>query len=157
MLKRSFFIGTRKRLQAVLATADEKSCRVRLSGIKRADYMAEVYSGKVRRVNCTLMPEQYAQLALAAQCSGRAPAQYLRDAAFAYLEGRYLVPLDMEERLAELSVLLRGIGNNLNQIARRANAVGKTTVFDLLKARREMQRLESTLENFVRHPPRRDS
>lgn len=88
-----------------------------------------------------------------ARLAGKPPTAFLREAALAYLERRYLVPARIEDRLQELVFLFRNIAGNLNQLAAKANALKRATVFDLLFARRLVLRLEEAVKDFLRRPP----
>lgn len=108
------------------------------------------YRQTVRRVTCTLRHETYEKLIK--RSSGRKPAVFVRDAALAYLEQRYLVPADIERRLVTVTALIRNIAGNLNQIAAKTNTLQRVLLWDLKKARERVLELEDVIRRFVRYP-----
>lgn len=120
---------------------------------KKAKYMAEVYRKEHRYINCVLTLEEYDVLKERAVSIGRKPTVYLREAAFAYMQARYLVPSGVEEQLSTLIAELRKIGGNVNQLAKRANRIQKLTVWDAVLARERLNQLEDRVKAFIRNPP----
>lgn len=107
------------------------------------------YKKRTRQVSVTLSVEEYKLLKDAASRQGRrSVGQQLRAEAQAYREQRHLPEIDTQNYLTELIRILRGIGNNLNQIAKHSNtiqqAVGDQQVIQML------QTLEATAEGFTR-------
>lgn len=98
--------------------------------------------------------EEYEELSRCAIRAGFKATAYFKKASFAYINNEYVVPVNIEKKLGEIIWLLRNIGNNLNQLSARANTLKKTTVFDLLKAKKNLHDLEVTIKNFVRNPPK---
>lgn len=138
----------RRRLLAVL---DPRKAREKA---QRARYMREVYRQVNRSLNVTMPRERFtAILAPAAAEAGLTVTEYLREAAFAYAEQRYLVPSGLEAALWAVSDQLAALGNNLNQIARHANLEHQATRQDLADARRCLERAEQLVESAVRSPP----
>ena len=110
------------------------------------------YKQLVKRVNCTLIRDEYEELSRQASKAGLKLTPYVKRAAFAYTKQEYVVPLRVEEDLQEIIWLLRSIGNNLNQLAAKANTLKQATIFDLKKAKKSVHELESIIKNFVRNP-----
>jgi len=121
---------------------------------KRAGYMADYRRSKVRYINCAIPIRDYKRLLDRAEKIGVKPTVYLREAAFAYMNQRYLVPQNIEEELRRFILLMRNIGNSLNQIAAKANTLKRVTVFDLHKAKKRINQLEESVEAFIRNPPK---
>jgi hypothetical protein len=69
-----------------------------------------------RRVSVSLSPAEFARLKRDAALHRVQPTAHLKALAFASLDRRYLVPTDQSERLDALIAILRGAGNNLNQL-----------------------------------------
>jgi hypothetical protein len=138
----------RRRLLAVL---DPRKAVVQAH---RARYMREIYRKAHKTLNVTLSQEQFETVIVprAAQ-AGLTVTEYLREAAFAYAEQRYLVPGGLEAALWAVSDQLAGLGNNLNQIARHTNLEHQATRQDLADARRCLERAEQLVESAVRSPP----
>lgn len=116
-------------------------------------YMREVYRQAHPRLDVTLSQAQYRVLEQAARRSGRPVTAYFREAAFAYLEQRYLVPRDTEQALHALVYQLRAAGNNLNQLAHHANTKRRATAEDVRQARELLTTMEAAITRFVRCPP----
>ena len=135
----------------LLAVIDPRKARAKA---QRARYMREVYRQANKSLNVTMPCERFtAILAPAAAEVGLSPTEYLREAAFAYAERRYLVPRGLEDALWAVSDQLAALGNNLNQIARHANLRGRASHRDLADARRCLERAEQLVQAAVRTPP----
>lgn len=112
------------------------------------------YRHLVKRVNCTLTLDEYEELAKRASKAGFKITPYFKKAAIADTNQEYIVPHRVEEELREVIWLIRNIGNSMNQLAARANTLKKTTVLDLMKAKRNIHDLETTIKKFVCNPPK---
>ena len=110
------------------------------------------YKQLVKRVNCTLIRDEYEELSRQASKAGLKLTPYVKRAAFAYTKQEYIVPQKVEEDLQEIIWLLRSIGNSLNQLAAKTNTLKRATIFDLKKAKKSVHELESIIKNFVRNP-----
>lgn len=75
----------------------------------------------IRRVSVTLTEAEYQLLVLCAEQEKESPTTHLKRRAFEHMANRYVPPPDIRARLDELVRVVRGIGNNVNQIARRSN------------------------------------
>lgn len=76
-----------------------------------------------KRVNITLSESEYARLVEVASESGERPTTFLRNVALAALEGRRVLAKEEEAKVDEFVRVVRGIANNLNQMARYSNAM----------------------------------
>ena len=97
------------------------------------------------RVTCNLYPDQHHRLSSAAHDLRRRLAPFLRDAALAYIEKRYLLPGGIEMQLETIQQEIRRIGTNINQIAARANSLQRITHGDLRKAGKLVELLENQM------------
>jgi hypothetical protein len=102
-----------------------------------------------RRVYGTLTAEEYASLEQRATEAGRAVWSQIHAEAEAYARGEYLPPKDIEERIGELIVQLRRIGNNVNQLVRESYREGELDHRDFIA---QLQELESLIRVFVKRP-----
>ena len=68
----------------------------------------------------------------------------------AHLDERYLVPPDMAERADALLSVLRGVGNNLNQLARYSNEM--RYFLDSEEVRLQVKRLTEEVQAFIERP-----
>ena len=109
----------------------------------------ERFSETRKRVYGTLTQEEYAQIEERAKKANRAVWSQIHAEAEAYASGEYLPSKDVEERIVELIVQLRRIGNNINQIARALNTDGRFKDRDL---EGDLEELESTIRSFVQKP-----
>ena len=105
----------------------------------------------VRRVNVTLSAAEHARMVRAAEAQREPLTTHLKARAFAHLDARYLVPPDLAERLDSLLVVMRGIGNNLNQLARHSNEV--RAFLDAEEVRLQLKRMDEAIRAFVTAPP----
>lgn len=114
-------------------------------------YRADARKAGVRRVSATMNEAEYAQLANSAKTHQERITTHLKTQALANLERRYLVPPDTNERLDTLIAIMRGIGNNLNQLARHSNEM--RYFLDTEEVRLQVKRMEDAVRQFVSHPP----
>ena len=103
------------------------------------------------RATITLSREEYERMAASAQAHGEKITTHLKTQALAHLDNRYLVPPDMLERTDALLSILRGIGNNLNQLARYSNEM--QYFLDTQEVRLQLRRLTEAIEVFIQEPP----
>jgi Bacterial mobilisation protein (MobC) len=101
----------------------------------------------LRRVSATLSAEEYARLTVSAVAFNERPTAHLKHIAMAHLDNRVLVPPELVERLDSLLAVVRGIGNNLNQMARHSNEM--RAFLDTGDVRSELQRLDTTVRTFI--------
>lgn len=87
-----------------------------------------------KRITCNLRDDDHLALKTAADAAGMRLAPFVRDAALAYLAGRSLVPPRLDDLLGRLIAEVRRVGNNVNQIAAKANATGNVTRSDIKRA-----------------------
>lgn len=111
--------------------------------------------GGVRRVSVTLSAEEFTTLGASADQHHERLTTHLKGLAFAHLEDRYLVPPDLASRLDETLAILRGIGNNLNQLARHSNEM--RYFLDTEEVRLQVKRLDQVVRDFVSNPPLKNS
>ena len=105
----------------------------------------------VRRVSVTLSAAEYERLDAHARAQDERLTSHLKACAFAHLDTRYIVPPDIAERLDSLLSILRGVGNNLNQLARHSNEV--RAFLDAEEVRLQVRRMDEAVRAFVERPP----
>lgn len=103
-----------------------------------------------RRVSVTLSAEEYERLKRDADAYGERVTTHAKHCAFAHLDARYLVPPDIAERLESLLAVMRGIGNNLNQLARHSNEM--RYFLDTEDVRLKVRRMDEAVRRFVIDP-----
>jgi hypothetical protein len=125
----------------------------------RADYMQKLREEHrargIRRVSVTLDSDEFTRLSVLAKRQNEAPTAHLKRRAFAHMDERYLVPADVSERLDSLVAILRGIGNNLNQLARHSNEM--RYFLDTESVRLQVKRLEEEISTFIQAPNRAET
>ena len=104
-----------------------------------------------RRVSVTLTATGHGRLVRDASLHRATPTSHLKALALSALEARYLVPPDQAERLDTLIAILRGVGNNLNQLARHANEM--RAFMDTDQVRLQLRRMEEAITEHVSAPP----
>lgn len=97
-----------------------------------------------KRVTVNLLAADHGRLERAAHQAGVPLAPFLRSAALAYLDQRFVVPPRLDELLARLVQETRRVGTNLNQVAARVNTARVADPTDLAEARRVVHSLEDT-------------
>jgi hypothetical protein len=107
-----------------------------------------------RQFSVTISAENYAALLSAAESAGfgKKPGQFLLALFRAHLQESYLLPKgfqeQMEARLGDLLIQVRGACTNLNQLARNANRLKLTTIFDLAEAKKGIIEIEKAIRKF---------
>ena len=103
------------------------------------------------RATITLSREEYERMAASAQAHKEKITTHIKTQALAHLDHRYLVPPDMLERTDALLSILRGVGNNLNQLARYSNEM--RYFLDTEEVRLQLKRMTEAVEVFIQEPP----
>ena len=107
------------------------------------------YKKKTKQISLTLSVEEYKIWQQAAERQGRrSVGQQIKAEALAYRNKEFLPELDTQHYLTELIRILRGIGNNLNQIAHHSNAVG--AAMQEREAISQLKHLEQVADGFIR-------
>jgi hypothetical protein len=91
---------------------------------KRKMYMQEYlarYRNNHHEIKITFSNADYATIKRIAEKQGMKTAVYIRNAIHEQTKHLYLFPLDIEEQIKQAVRNMRGIGNNINQIARYCN------------------------------------
>ena len=104
----------------------------------------------IRRVSATFSASEYERLSASAKVHGEKITTHLKTLAMAHLDARYLVPPDMAERADALLSVLRGVGNNLNQLARYSNEM--RYFLDTEEVRLQVKRITEEVQAFIERP-----
>lgn len=120
--------------------------------IKRAKYMRTEYKKQRKRVDCILTNDEYKQLSKQARKHWLKVTSFLRESAFAYIDQKYLIPDDIQEKLEQNMFLLRNIANNINQIAKHTNTTHKLSILNAYKMKRLIHGLEDQIKKFITSP-----
>lgn len=102
------------------------------------DYLAK-YRQNHREIKITLSNEDYAVIKRIAEKQGTKTSAYIRQATMEQSKHLYLFPKDLEIEIKTAVRNIRGIGNNINQIAKYCNEQRYSspntleTIFNFLK------------------------
>lgn len=121
--------------------------------VQKRRYYHETFQQKKRRVHGTLDRSEYDELAKRAEAEGRSPWQQLLAESRAYQSGMYVPSAQVENELQRLNVECRRIGNNLNQMAKRINILGRLRYEGSIKSelRALLEAIENTTKRLWRH------
>ena len=129
------------------------------SPIDRREYM-KAFRARQRqsghaRITVTLTSDEFERMSSSAEAHSERITTHLKTCAFSGLDAQYLVPPDIAERLDTVVAILRGIGNNLNQLARHSNEM--KYFLDTQEVRLQVKRMEDVVRDFVTLPLRTES
>ncbi len=116
------------------------------------EYMRNVYRKTHHRVTVTFSHDEYQRLQQYAHASQRKLATFLRETVLAFIDNRCLLPKTTEYALHEVTLQIRHIGNNLNQIAHQVNTHKRADKDDIQKSLALLKKLETLIINFVHTP-----
>lgn len=105
------------------------------------------YRTKRKRVNVTFTLEEYDALDRAAKVMGETATTFLHRLAVTALSGRARLSKEDEERFEAFVHVVRGIANNLNQMARYSNSM--RGMLDEREVGYQLQYLEETVRQFL--------
>ena len=109
-----------------------------------------------KRINCSLTKEEYKKILIHAKKADCKITSYFKKSAFAYFENQYILPKNSQKILQGFIFQLRGIGNNLNQIAKKTNRLKKVVnFFNLKKEMQKLHVLENAIQKFISNPPKK--
>jgi len=102
----------------------------------------------VKRISVTVTEGEYKRIKESADSHNQLVTTHLKSLAISYLDGNTIVPAHISERLDELISILRGVGNNLNQLARYSNEM--RYFLDTEEVRLNMRRIEDSVIDFLK-------
>lgn len=121
--------------------------------IDRRTYKArhwQSYKAKRQRVFLTLTQQEYREVAAVAQAAGRSVAQQIWQESCAYREQRFLPSGEIEERIREMTIALRRIGDAVAEIAQDRGVLGKLLGDHRLLE--EVHSIEAEVRTFMQRP-----
>lgn len=121
------------------------------SKIYKANHWKNQKESGYRRVSVTLSGDEYKRMEIEAKKHKVTVTAHLKALALAHLDNEYLIPENMEKRMDELIAILRGVGNNLNQLARHSNEM--KYFLDTQEVRLQLKRMDESIREFITHPP----
>ena len=119
----------------------------------RDDYIKsyrQEYKTRTKRVSITLSNAEYDALEYVAKAEGKKVTALVKEYAFASLSGGLAMPTHLQEELQQLSLLVRNIANNVNQIARHSNRVGDLIADDEQSLLTYLKSLEDEIYAYTR-------
>ena len=111
-------------------------------------FRAEQRENGVRRVSVTLAASEYAALSKSAAIFDELPTTHLKRCALDHLAGDVRLPPEITVRMDAFLSVVRGIGNNLNQLARHANEM--KAFLDTNEVRLQLRRLDEEARDFFK-------
>lgn len=116
----------------------------------RSKYFEE-YRKKTKRVNVTFTAREYEQLKKRAEKLNLTPTEYIKKSYLAYHKNTYLLPQNLEELFNNFLRQVRGIANNVNQIAYNYNA-SKGRIFQKKDLNFNLLNLKELVEDLLKKP-----
>ena len=119
----------------------------------RDDYIKsyrQEYKTRTKRVSITLSNAEYDALEYVAKAEGKKVTALVKEYAFASLSDGLAMPTHLQEELKQLSLLVRNIANNVNQIARHSNRVGDLIADDEQSLLTHLKSLENEIYAYTR-------
>lgn len=109
-----------------------------------------------KRVSITLSNAEYEALSFVAQQEDKKVTTLVREYTLTSLSGNPRVPESLKADLKELSLLIRNIANNVNQIARHSNRIHDLVSDDEHNLLLYLQSLDRHVKQFVKGQLDRD-
>ncbi len=113
---------------------------------KRKKYLQE-YQEKTKRVSITLTNSEYQLLEKESKKLGVKPTTFLKQNFLNSLENKKDISIDDKERLKEFVRVVRGIGNNINQMAKHSNIF--YSILNKNKVFKNLEKLEKEVIKFT--------
>jgi len=113
---------------------------------KRKKYIKE-YQEKTKRVSITLTNSEYQLLEKESKKIGVKPTTFLKHNFLNSVENKKNISLEDKESLKEFVQVVRGIGNNINQMAKHSNIF--YTVLNKKKVFKNLEELEKEVIKFT--------
>lgn len=105
------------------------------------------YSKKVKYLNVSIPMKTYKEMQDRADSEGVKVTSLLRNMAIAYMQQTTYIPKEIEEELKQLSLLIRNVANNVNQVAHHSNVMkGMVNENDLLA---EIKKLDTMVHDYT--------
>lgn len=111
----------------------------------------EQYYTRKKRRELYFEKEEYLRVFKEAERHNSKLGLFLKNCIFGYLDRQYVVP--DPEQLNRIEITIRGIGNNINQIARYANSVRTLGIFHAKRLDNLVNQLEDEISCFIKNPP----
>lgn len=110
----------------------------------------KVYKDKVKYVNVAIPVSMYEELEKLSELENVKVSPLIRNMALAYMHQKTFVPKKIENELKELTLLVRNIANNINQVAHRSNTMKMLTQDDEHSILMELKRLEDAVKDYTK-------
>lgn len=104
----------------------------------------------IKRTTIILSKEEHKKIEASAKKYKEKLSPHIKQLALAKLEDKYIVPPDLEQKLSEAILIWRGIGNNLNQMARHSNEM--KAFMHTGEIQLQLRRIEDTLKHCITQP-----
>lgn len=128
-------------------TIEKEKYEARLK-YKREHYYKNKHRKK--RVQGTLSPVEFREISHIAEANDRTVFQQIWQESCAYRSQKNVPSKAIETILGDLHRQLRGMANNINQLAHKSNAIGR--LIEKHETKKQLQEVEAFLQDFVRDP-----
>ena len=118
----------------------------------RPDYIKryrEEYNTQHKRISITVSNAEYEALSHMAGVEHKKVTALVKDYAFASLSGGLAMPRHLQEELQQLTLLIRNIANNVNQLARHSNRIQSLVANDEHSLLKHLQSLEEQIHAYT--------
>ena len=118
---------------------------------KRKQYQKRYHKEYTRQkkiVEVCFDPKDYKAIQKVAQKEKKKVATFIREATFAQARHLYLYPSSIEDEIKAGIRNMRGIGNNINQIAKHANEQGYISPESMEAVFLHLKKLEDEIKNL---------
>ena len=121
----------------------------------RKEYYRKLWADKKvrgeKRISPIFTADEITRLSESATAHGEdSLSAHVKTLVLAKLDDRYMVTSDIQERLDHLLAIMRGIGNNLNQLARHSNEMHY--FMDTAEVRLQLKRMDDEIRQFLTQP-----
>lgn len=120
-------------------------------GEDRKEYQRQyhkAYNQKKKAVKVYFDPKDYKAILKIATKQQKKLASFIREAVFAQARHVYLFPTSIEDEIKSGIRNMRGIGNNINQIAKHANEQGYISPESMEQVFQYLKKLEDEIKNL---------
>ena len=111
----------------------------------------ENYDKNRKRINISFSKKEYEVLKKRAEKYNITPTEYIKKSYVSYHKNIYSVPRNLESLLKDLLTQIRGIANNINQVAYTFNS-SKGLIFQRKKLDFNLLDLKNKIDDFIKKP-----
>jgi hypothetical protein len=109
----------------------------------------EEYKSKVKYITIAIPLKMYEELEKLSVTEEEKISPLIRKMAWAYMREQTFVPKEISEQLREFALLIRGIANNINQMAHHSNTLRFMTQDDENNLLMELKKIEDLVKEYT--------